>query len=148
MAANILILLNIVIALMSDTYNSMTLVRRGLYNYNIVQNASSYKMDKRYSGLIILMPPLCILGFLLVPCYICIKDKKRLEEFNTKVISSVYFFVGIINGAFFVAFNTILMPFAFIKICWHKINLIRFGVITWQSGLFYFLYGLPLLMAA
>lgn len=77
-ASNILILLNIVIALMSDTYQTMTSVRKGLYNYNIVQIEPSYKLDKYYGGLIIFNPPFSIISFLLLPFYLTIKDKKRL----------------------------------------------------------------------
>lgn len=39
---NILVLINVVIAMMTDTYALMTSVRKGLYNYNIIKATPSY----------------------------------------------------------------------------------------------------------
>lgn len=39
---NILVLINVVIAMMTDTYSLMTSVRKGLYNYNIIKATPSY----------------------------------------------------------------------------------------------------------
>lgn len=71
---NLLILLNVVIAMMTDTYSLMSSVRKGLYNYNIVKATYSYKLDSQYGGLILLPPPLCIISFLTIPIYWRIKD--------------------------------------------------------------------------
>lgn len=80
---NMLILLNIVIAMMADTYVMMTSVRKGIYNYNIIKVAPTYKLDKYYGGLSMLTPPFCLIGtFCLLPYYLSVHDKKRLERFN------------------------------------------------------------------
>ena len=83
---NLLILVNVVIAMMADTYALMTSVRKGVYNFNIIQTASAYKIDKYYGGLVICMPPFCAITFLLLPFYIGIKDKEKLKVFNERVL--------------------------------------------------------------
>ena len=72
---NLLVLLNVVIAMMADTYALMTSVRKGLYNYNIIKTAPAYKLDKYYGGLVLLSAPFSIISFFLIPFYCCIKDK-------------------------------------------------------------------------
>ena len=75
---NVLILLNVVIALMADTYSLMSGVRKGLYNYSIVKTVPAYKLDSYYGGLALLMPPFCLFTFFCMPYYLCVKDRKRL----------------------------------------------------------------------
>lgn len=80
---NMLLLLNIVIAMMADTYAMMTSVRRGIYNYNVVRVSPAYRLDKNYGGLTLLFPPFCLIStFCLLPYYMCVKDTKRLRWFN------------------------------------------------------------------
>ena len=56
----------------------MTNVRKGIYNYNIIATAPSYKLNKHYGGIIALNPPLSLICLFLVPFYVCIKDKETL----------------------------------------------------------------------
>ena len=80
---NMLLLLNIVIAMMADTYAMMTSVRRGIYNYSVVRVSPAYRLDKNYGGLTLLFPPFCLIStFCLLPYYMCVKDTKRLRWFN------------------------------------------------------------------
>lgn len=145
---NVLVLLNVVIALMSDTYNLMTPMRKGLYNYNIVKNAANYKPDKYYGGLIFISAPMAPFAFCLLPFYILVKDKARLLRINQRFFKAVYGFFAILFGAVFLAVNLVLMPFAFLKTCVHKISLIRKGMITVLDCLAYVVLGLPLLLVS
>ena len=79
---NAIILLNVVIAMMADTYVNMTSMRQGIYNYNILRIAPAYKLDKRYGAITALPAPLTIFTFLLLPYYLCVTEKDRLESFN------------------------------------------------------------------
>ena len=143
---NVLLFLNVVIAMMADTYAMMTSMRKGIYNFNIIKSASVYKLDKYYGGIILLNTPLSVFSFLLLPYYALVKDKKRLETFNSRVYCSVYAIFVVFLAAIFLALNLIMMPFAFIKTCVHKINLARMGIIPWCQPLVYFISGLPLLL--
>lgn len=145
---NLLILLNFVIAMMADTYSLMTSVRKGLYNYNIIHAAPAYKLDKYYGGLILMMPPFCMITFILLPVYVFRKDRQHLAAFNKKVYQAAYFFIALVIGLVFFAVNLLLMPFAYLKTCWHKLNLVRHSIIPFCKGLSYILYGLPLMLIA
>ena len=46
------------------------------------------------------------------------------------------------------AINLIMMPFAYLKSVWLKINLVRMEVIEFQVLMFYILCGLPILLIA
>ena len=118
---NALILLNVVISMMASTYGNMTYVRKGLYNYNIIKTTYSYKLDSRYGGIIALIPPFCVISFLLLLIYWKIKDQKKLKKFNKGFYLFIYSFIFVPIGAIFVAFNIIMMPFAYLKICFIKI---------------------------
>lgn len=145
---NILVLLNVVIAMMADTYALMTSVRKGLYNYNIIKSASSYQTDKYYGGLLLLTAPFSIIGFFLIPFYCCIKDKKRLERFNTRfyLFCHVCFYIPL--SCIFVGLNLLMVPFAYLKTCIHKVNLFRQGIVSFVSCLAYVVIGLPILLYA
>lgn len=72
---NVLVLINVIIAMMSDTYTLMISVRRGLYNYKIMEYSVAYKLDKYYGGLILMSFPLAPVSFCLLPYYALVKDK-------------------------------------------------------------------------
>ena len=150
---NILLLLNVVVAIMTDTYEKMRDVRKGLFNYNIVRTSSAYKMDKYYGGLISVPPPLCLISFLLIPFYLVIKDKATLLSLNNGYYKVQYLFIIIPCAAIFIVLNLLMTPFAYLKTCLHKINLLRKGksvggdgAIPFGSFLFYILAGLPFLL--
>ena len=139
---NAIILLNVVIAMMADTYANMTSMRQGIYNYNILLIAPAYKLDKRYGAITALPTPLTIFTFILLPYYLCVNDKDRLESFNMKVYKTAYFFVSVVFGIIFVAINLILLPFGYLKTCWYKIKLCKRDIIPVSDVLLYVLGGL------
>ena len=72
--SNAILLINLVIALMSDTYTKLTDVKLGLYSQGIIEAIPCYKNNKYYGGLIVMIPPLNVLSFLLLPCYLGIRN--------------------------------------------------------------------------
>lgn len=143
---NVLILLNVVIAMMADTYAVMTSVRRGVYNLNILKVASAYKPDKYYGGLIVLMPPLSIFSFVLLPIYTCISNRDTLESFNRGVFKTIYAVFLIPLSALFLALNLVMLPFAYLKTCYFKIRLTLKGRIEASEIFVYIVIGLPVLI--
>ena len=61
-----------------------------------------------------------MLAFLLLPIYLCKKDKKSLQEFNSKVCKVVYFPIGLVVTAVFLACSLLMTPFAYFKVLIHK----------------------------
>ena len=145
---NLLILLNILIAMMADTYSLMTSVRKGLYNGNIIRAVPAYKTNKYYGGLLVLIPPFSILSFLLLPFYMCIKDKGKLQFLTNSIFMALYSFVALFLSIYYIIANLVMMPFAYLKTIAHKINLLRMKKIKGVECLSYVLLGLPLLFVS
>ena len=145
---NLLILLNILIAMMADTYSLMTSVRKGLYNGNIIRAVPAYKTNKVYGGLLILIPPFSILSFLLLPFYLLIKDHEKLKFLTNTVFMTLYTVVAFFLSIYYIICNAIMMPFAYLKTIVHKLNLLRMKKVSCADCLFYVLIGLPLLLVA
>jgi hypothetical protein len=124
-ASNAILLLNFVIALMSDTYSKLSEVKLGLYSQGIIEAIPSYKNDKYYGGLIVMIPPLNVIAFLLLPCYLGIGNKKHLEKFNKLVCWTIYLPYGIVMTIIFSVGALSLMPFAWIKVIVHKCMLAK-----------------------
>jgi len=145
--ANMLLLLNLVIAIMSDTYANLADVKLGLYSQGIIEAMPSYKFDKHYGGLICMIPPFNILAFLLLPIYSCIGNKERLERFNKVVCKTIYFPMGVSMTLVFSVCALLLIPFAWMKVILHKCLLGRRYKKPQMYGMaiFYFLLGLPIL---
>ena len=122
---NALILLNVVIAMMADSYGFMANRRIGIYNYMMIKAAPSYANDKHYGALAFLPAPFAVVSFLTIPYYLCVKEKERLRRFTDRFNVSCYFIVSIIISVIFLAINLTLVPFAYLKNCWHKIKLAR-----------------------
>lgn len=122
---NLLLLLNLVIAIMSDTYAKLAEVQLGLYSVGIIEAIPSYKNDKRYGGLIVMTPPISLFAYLLWPFYHCIEDEKKLADFNNKVCKVIYFpFACIFTIVFFIS-CIVMTPFAWLKVMIHKCSLGR-----------------------
>ena len=118
---NLVILLNVVIAMMADTYGYMTSIRLGIYSHSVIKTWPAYNQDKHFGALAIMPAPFCALSFLTIPYYLCVKDKAQLEKFTTYFNMTYYFFVSIIISAVFLAINLVFLPFAYLKTCWLKI---------------------------
>ena len=145
---NLLILLNILIAMMADTYSLMTSVRKGLYNGNIIRAMPAYKATKYYGGLMMSIPPFSIFAFLLLPVYMCVRDKKKLECLTNTMYMALYSVVALVLSIYYMIANLIMMPFAYLKTIAHKINLVRMRKISGLDCLQYVAVGLPLLFVA
>lgn len=119
-----LILLNLVIAIFSDTYARLTEVRLGLFSQGIIEAMPMYKNDKYYGALISATPPFNVLIFLLTPLFLVIKDKTALKYINSFLLRLCYLPVVLILTVIFVVANLILLPFAYVKVVIHKFILL------------------------
>lgn len=142
-----LLLLNLVIAIMSDTYSRFANVKLGLYSQGIIESMPSYKNDKRYGGLICMIPPFNLIAYILLPIYHC-KAKKNLISFNSKVCKSIYFPFCCFFTLVFLLVALILTPLAWLKIIFHKFLLAkRTGQKVYiLYGVLYIFFGLPVLL--
>jgi hypothetical protein len=120
-AVNCLIMVNMVVAIMSDTYNTMTQTRMGIYYSSVIQAVPVYKNDNRYGSLISNVPPLNMLFIPLLPLFLSISDENTLIKLNRIVNIGQYFPVCLFLMAIFTVVNLALIPFAYLIALFHKI---------------------------
>ena len=145
---NLLILINVLIAMMADTYALMSSQRKGLFNYGVIRAVPAYKLNKNYGGLLINIFPFSVITFLFMPFYIVIKDPATLASLTRGLTLAFYTFVILFLSVIYIAFNLILLPFAYLKAVGHKIVLLTKKRVSLSTCLLYILLGLPLLIVA
>jgi hypothetical protein len=118
---NLLMLLNLVIAIMSDTYSLFVDQKLGLYYAGVIEAMPVYKQDKRYGALISAIPPFNLLVTILIPFFLGSTDDSQLIMINSAVSKVFYFPVALIACIGFTAINLILWPFATVYSFIHKV---------------------------
>ena len=68
--SNMILLLNMVVAMMTDTYAEMSMYKKGIYNYQIMKILPQYKVNQNYGGLIAWTHPLNLISVPLIPYYL------------------------------------------------------------------------------
>lgn len=73
-------MLNLVIAIMSDTYANLIQLQQGIYFQGVIKAIAFYKNNKHYGGLISSLPVLNVLIVPFVPFYLGITDRVKLRS--------------------------------------------------------------------
>lgn len=144
---NVILLLNMVVAMMTDTYAEMSIVKKGIYNYQIMKILPQYKTNLTYGGIIAWTLPLNVLSILTMPFYVCMKDKKALRKLTSAIMHVNFMVHLLICCVLFIGLNLVLLPFAYLKTILAKILLTKAGAIHFTEVLVYALFGLPFLLA-
>lgn len=118
---NGLILVNLVVAIMSDTYARLMDVKNGIYFSGVIQAMTVYKSDKKYGAIISLIPPFNIFVVPFLPCFIATTKPQRLTAYNSVVMKIFYFPVVVVTLVFFTVTNIALIPIAWLYSLLHKI---------------------------
>jgi len=121
---NLVLLLNLVIAILSDTYSKFSAQSRGLFYDGMVSAISSYNYDKFYGGMIIATPPINLLVLPFLPIFWYSNDMRKIKRVNDIVCEVVFFPMAIVFLSFFTAVDILLAPFAYIYSLIHKIKLV------------------------
>lgn len=122
---NMLILVNLLIAIMSDEYASLSEVKTGLYWASVISEIPKYAFNKYYGVLTMLPFPLAWLNVFLIPVLTLVNDKQTLQQINMVIFYICYTPVFLVVLAIFIAVNIVLIPFAYLKTVAHKIALLR-----------------------
>lgn len=120
---NLILLLNLVIAILTDTYIRFSKVKLGLYYDGVVDAISSLKYDKRYGALVTAIPPFNVIMFFITPVFLMIKNPRKLKKLNHTLTLITYIPLATVLVLVFIAGNTIMMPFAYVYALIHKIKL-------------------------
>lgn len=120
---NMILFLNLVIAILTETYSRFSRFQLGLYYDGVVDAISSLKYDKRYGSLITAVPPFNFLTCFLVPLFALIKNPRRIKELNNVATMATYIPIAFILIIIFAVLNICLIPFAYVFALVHKMKL-------------------------
>ena len=118
---NSFLLLNYVIAVMTDTYANLEKNRLGLYYDGLMKSFQRYRYDSRYGALVITPFPLNIVIAILSPFFIIIKNEAILKKLNQFCVKLGYFPFAVLFTAIFATTNVLLLPFAYLAASFKKI---------------------------
>ena len=147
---NMILIINLLIAFMSDTYNKLSQVRIGLYWSSVIKEMPRYEYDKHYGVLVMFPFVFSFVGFLILPCFSIIRNKKKLEFINEWAFKIYYFPITLIVMSVFMAVNLALMPIAFLKTAVHKLVLLKKyrSKDHLKSAVLFIVLGAPMLLGS
>ena len=107
-----ILLLNLLVAILTSVYSRFEDKKFVLYIFEIMKLRSTMNYDKRASGLVSTCPPWNVLPLVLSPLYFTKMNESKLNNF---VLHVCYVPVLVVATVVFVAFNLVMIPFAYIK---------------------------------
>ena len=147
---NMILLLNLLIAIMSDEYAALSNVRIGLYWSSVIDEMPKYVYNKKYGSLTMFPFVYSWLSLFVMPFLLCIGDKDTLENVNRTAYFIVYAPISLVILIVFMCVNLMLLPFAYIMTVVHKVILLRRyrSKYQWQALISFVTLGIPLLLAS
>lgn len=103
------VLLNFIIAILSNTYNQLQVVSKAMYYKEVIKMRNIFEFDKYYSSLISFFIPYNALFLPLMPFVMCCKSK-RLNNF---LLNAAYLPIAVIGIIIFFVFACILAPISY-----------------------------------
>ena len=118
---NMILMINLLIAMMSDMYVSLSEVKLGLFWAQVILELPRYEYHPNY-GLLSMSPFIYSwFSFLCIPALIIMKDNERvLRKINNVFFLFVYFPISLVLLAIFMSVNMALIPYAYVKTIIHK----------------------------
>lgn len=111
-----IMLLNFLIAILSNTYSVLNDVKNGLYLRKVLYLRQRYNYDRYYSAIIYATPPLNLVAFILMPVIIYCKSRKL----NRILLICQYILIGLFSIVLFFVASVIMMPFAYFLVLFDK----------------------------
>eukprot|EP00347_Sterkiella_histriomuscorum_P018923 403343649 len=111
---NLVMLLNLMIAILSTTFTNMHQLKLALYYDEIIEAIPQYKYDKVYGSLICSIPPFNILMLPTSIIYFFIKDKDKLARINSFLVKIAFAPKILLITPIFIAGNVLFLPFAYL----------------------------------
>jgi len=113
---NMILMLNLVIAILSETYARLAPQRTGLYYDGLIAILPRYQYDYLFGVLIILPPPFNLITTPFILIFLCIKNlnPKVVTKVNECLTNFVFIPYAMIYTIMFVVSNLCLLPWAFV----------------------------------
>lgn len=144
---NILIL-NLIIAILSNTYNMFDTKSTGLYLSKILNARDDMTFDENYGAFLLAMTPMNVVVLPFVPIALFSKPSTKMNTFITILQYSV--FIVIIYAVFMIG-SVILIPFAYLKTLLIKLQgffkavTLKEKIVEGSICLGYIVTGMPLM---
>lgn len=116
-----LLILNLIIAILSNTYNIFDPKSNGLFLSKILASRDELEYDDAYGAYLASLTPLNFVTFPFVPFAIFMPASPRLNNFVMKL---QYILLMTIMFILFISVSILIMPFAFLKSLYLKFYLI------------------------
>lgn len=111
---NMILFVNLVIAILSETYIRLSEQKLGLFYDGVIEVIHAYKYKKYYGALIAAGPPFNLLVFPFLPLFIWGPKKKKLRCLNNTLASLIFLPFALLYAAFFAFCNLVLAPVAYV----------------------------------
>ena len=145
-----ILMVNLLIAMMSDTYNNLTELRTGLFWGSVVLEMPKHIYDEHYGVLSIFPFVFSWISLLVLPALLFVKNKTTLKHINEVCYLMVYGPLSLCLLAVFMTVNMALLPFAYLKTVVYKALLVARYKSCSYCGNFciYIVMGVPFLLCA
>jgi len=145
-----ILMINLLIAMMSDTYNKLTDLRTGLFWGSVILEMPKHIYDEHYGCLSIFPFVFSWISLLAMPLLLLVKNKNTLKFINEVCYLLVYGPLSLCLLVVFMTVNIALLPLAYLKTVFYKaILVVRYK--NWNNCGHFCLYifmGIPFLLCA
>jgi hypothetical protein len=121
---NMVLLVNLIIAILSETYQRLSMQKLGLYYDGVIEVIPAYKYKKFYGALIAACPPFNLLVLPFLPFFACSRRKIKVRKLNNILVNIIYFPFALIYACVFSLVNILMLPIAYIITTYRKFRLI------------------------
>lgn len=115
-----IVLLNFLIAILSNTYAMLNDINNGLYLRKVLQLRQIYDYDRQYSSVLFATPPLNFLSLIVFPLTIYMKSRK----FNRIILIIQYVPICVLSVILFSLISLLLSPVSYLLVILQSIKLI------------------------
>jgi len=147
---NMILIINLLIAIMSDTYARLSDLRVGLYWATVIKEMPKYRYHKTYGVLVMFPFVFSWIGFLCAPILFFSSNRRKLLRINYFANKFVFGVYSLLLLAVFMTVNLALLPPAYFKTLVHKVILYQKykGSDQLQNVAIFGLMGIPFLVCS
>lgn len=118
---NMVLFVNLVIAILSDTFARLSTQRLGLYYDGVIEVIPAYKYKKFYGALIAACPPFNLLVLPFLPFFMYTKHKKNVRRLNNALVKLIFAPFSLLYTVVFVTGNLLMLPFGYLVALFRKL---------------------------
>jgi len=118
------LLVNLIIAILSETYQRLSIQKLGLYYDGVIEVIPAYKYKKFYGALIAACPPFNLLVLPFLPFFALTNKKTKVRRLNNALVKVIFFPFALIYASLFSLINILMWPLAYVVTIYRKAKLI------------------------